>query len=96
MSDSGSGSAADEAPDIDPDVIAVAFMVRQAMVEVARLKSPENPERELKRMRDEVLQTVKKFRFSNERTAAEVRIREAVYSSVIALTTLGTDNSTVQ
>lgn len=96
MSDVGDFRATDEATEIDADVFAVAFMVRQAMREVALLKAPENPEREVKRMRDEVLQEIKKFRFSKERTVAEIGIRTRVYEAVMHLMPLGADNDTLQ
>lgn len=96
MGDVGSTCTTNETPEIDPDVFAVAFMARQAMLEVARLKAPENPERELKRMRDEVLQTVKKYRFDKERTVAEVDTRTLVYEAAMHLMPLGTDSSTIQ
>lgn len=96
MRNIGSTGTTEKGPQVDADVFAVAFMARQAMLEVARLKAPDDPGRELKRMRDEILQAIKRQKFTTARTPEEVRIRSAVFTAIDALMPLGTDVETLQ
>lgn len=75
----------------DPDSFALAFMVRAALRELARIKNPENPGRELERIGGEILRAVRETPFRKEAGDREEDLRKAIFESVMHLMKLGGD-----
>lgn len=69
----------------DPDVFAVAFMIRATMKELARMQNPGDPDRELERMGDEILRAIRNAMFTEEAGDRQEELREAIFQAAMHL-----------
>lgn len=81
---------------IDPDIFAISFIARAALKEVAKIRNPENPTRELSRIREEIFHEIRHKHLTGKMSPEEVEAKTAVYESVLRLLPLKDDTSVVQ